>query len=70
MTAEQIRKAMGPEFCALADVLRDRFAARLVFLRTADVTIGTDPSINAVLANGQPDEVSERLAYWYRSRYA
>lgn len=70
MTADEVRQAMGSEFSALADELRERFGAKLVFLKTAQVTLGKDPSADAVLANGQRDEVSERLAFWYRSRRA
>lgn len=42
--ANQIREAMGPEFCAVADSLRDTFGAKLVWLKTDAVSMGTPPS--------------------------
>jgi len=42
MTAEQIREAMAiePELLKLADLLRERFDAKLVWLRTSEFEIG------------------------------
>jgi hypothetical protein len=41
--AERIREAMGPEFCAVADALRETFGAKLVWLQTPRLTVGTEP---------------------------
>jgi hypothetical protein len=41
--AERIRDAMGPEFCAVADALRQTFGAKLVWLHTPGFTVGTEP---------------------------
>lgn len=70
MTADQIRKAMGGELCALADTLRERFDAKLVFLETPDVKLGKDPSLGSVRTDGKLDEVTKQMAYWYRARQA
>lgn len=43
MTAVEVREAMGPELCAVADVLREQFGARLTYLKTAEVAMGTKP---------------------------
>lgn len=40
MTAEQIRKGMGPEFCVVADALRERFEAKIAWLEEP-LRIGT-----------------------------
>jgi len=46
MTADEIRAAMSvdPELLSLADALRERFGARLVWLRTAGIEVGRRPS--------------------------
>jgi len=46
MTADEIRAAMSvdPELLSLADALRERFGARLVWLKTADIEVGRRPS--------------------------
>lgn len=42
--AEQIRRAMGSEMCAIADSLRSTFGdVKLVWLETQAVTVGTKP---------------------------
>lgn len=69
MKAEQIRNAMGPEFCAVADGLRETFDAKLVFLETPTVKIGKDPAIGSVRTD-KPDTELERLAFWYGRRSA
>jgi hypothetical protein len=56
---------MGPELCAVADELRTRFGAKLVYLDTPDVKLGTDPSIGSVRASGKLDDESETLLNWY-----
>jgi len=43
MTATEVREAMGPEMCEIADMLRARFGARLTYLKTAEVVMGTKP---------------------------
>lgn len=43
MTAAEVREAMGPEMCAIADALREQFGARLTWLKTPEVVIGTKP---------------------------
>ena len=40
---EKIRAAMGPEFRAVADQLRDQFGAQLTWLDTDDLKIGKPP---------------------------
>jgi len=69
MTADQIREVMGPEFCAVADDLRVRFGARLVWLKAGDVEIGKDPAIGSVPSSGKDEEI-ERLRYWYGAKQA
>jgi len=51
VTAEQIRKAMAlePEFLQLADLLREHFDAKLVWLKTPTLEIGK-PIVGAVRA--------------------
>ena len=46
MTAAEIRAAMSvdPELLHLADALRERFGARLTWLKTADIEVGRPPS--------------------------
>jgi hypothetical protein len=66
--AEDIRAAMGPEMCTVADALRDTFGAKLVYLDTLAVKIGKDPSEGSVRASGKPDEELEQLRYWYGRR--
>lgn len=34
---------MGPELCAIADALREQFGARLTYLKTEDVAMGSRP---------------------------
>lgn len=46
--AEKIRAAMGPELCAVADALREKFGARLVWLETSTLTIGEKPEEGGV----------------------
>jgi hypothetical protein len=42
--AERIRDAMGPEFCAVADALRETFpGAKLSWLDTPQIQSGTEP---------------------------
>lgn len=41
--AEKMRAAMGPEMCAVADALREAFGAKLVWLATPTLTMGTKP---------------------------
>lgn len=41
--AEQVRSAMGPELCAIADALRETFGARVVWLSTPKLTLGEEP---------------------------
>jgi hypothetical protein len=65
MTAEEVRMAMGPEFCGLADELRERFGAKLVWLKSGALEIGKDPTIGSVNANGKLDDEIERMRYWY-----
>lgn len=43
MTAAEVRDAMGPELCGIADALRERFGARLTYLKTEAVALGTKP---------------------------
>lgn len=43
MTAIEVREAMGPEMCALADALRERFGAKITFLKTPELLIGIPP---------------------------
>lgn len=43
MTAAEVREAMGPEFCAIADALRKQFSARLTYLKTDAIVMGTKP---------------------------
>lgn len=41
--AERIREAMGPDFCAVADALRETFGAKLAWLETPEIQTGTPP---------------------------
>jgi hypothetical protein len=41
--AERIRDAMGSEFCAVADALRETFGAKLTWLETPSIQTGTPP---------------------------
>jgi hypothetical protein len=41
--AEKVRAAMGSEFCAVADALRETFGAKLVWLDTSTLKIGEKP---------------------------
>lgn len=41
--AEQVREAMGPELCAIADALRAAFNAKVVWLSTEKLTLGEEP---------------------------
>lgn len=42
--AEQIRAAMGPEYCAVADALRATFGeVKQVWLETPTLSMGTKP---------------------------
>jgi hypothetical protein len=41
--AERIRDAMGPEFCSVADALRETFGAKLTWLDTPEIQTGTEP---------------------------
>lgn len=66
--ANAIREAMGPELCALADVLRDQFGAKLVYLKTSTMNIGRDPAAGSVRASGKPDDETTQLRYWYGRR--
>lgn len=40
MTADEVRAAMGPDMCAVADALRERFGAKLEWLRTDSLELG------------------------------
>lgn len=46
MTAEQVREALKvePELLQLADLLRQRFDAKLVWLKTAEFEMGRPPA--------------------------
>lgn len=68
MTADQIRQAMGSDMCAVADVLRDGFGAKLIWLKSEDLEVGRDPSLGSVRADGKLDTEIERLRYWYGKR--
>lgn len=41
--AEKIRAAMGPELTAIADSLRETFGAKLTWLETPTLSMGTKP---------------------------
>lgn len=41
--AERIREAMGPDFCAVADALRETFGAKLSWLETPAFKTGAPP---------------------------
>jgi hypothetical protein len=41
--AEQVRSAMGPDLCAVADALRETFGAKVVWLSTEKLTLGVEP---------------------------
>jgi hypothetical protein len=55
--AERMRVAMGPEFCAIADALRETFGARLSWLETPEFQHGAHPG-------GEP--IGEKT--WLRAR--
>lgn len=38
--AERIRDAMGPDMCAVADALREKFGAKLVWFESGEFTMG------------------------------
>lgn len=46
--AEKIRSAMGPELCAIADALRETFGAKLTWLETPSLSMGTKPEEGVV----------------------
>jgi len=62
MTAEEIRKAMGPEFTSVADQLRERFGAKLVWLKTDSLEIGKEPGGEPI---GERSWIEERMRFWY-----
>lgn len=39
--AEKIRAAMGPEMCSVADALRETFGAKITWLETPSMSLGT-----------------------------
>lgn len=41
--AEKIRAAMGRDMCAVADALRKTFGAKIEWLETSSLTMGTKP---------------------------
>ena len=41
--ALKVRTAMGPDLCAIADALRVTFDAKLAWLETSTMTVGTEP---------------------------
>jgi hypothetical protein len=41
--AQKVRDAMGPDLCAVADALRVTFGAKLSWLETDGLTVGTEP---------------------------
>ena len=41
--AEKVRVAMGADLCAVADALRETFGAKLSWLETPTMTVGTEP---------------------------
>jgi hypothetical protein len=41
--AEKVRAAMGPELRAIADALRETFGAKLSWLETPTMSVGTEP---------------------------
>lgn len=41
--AQKVREAMGPDFRAVADALRERFDAKLAWLDTPTLKHGTEP---------------------------
>jgi hypothetical protein len=43
MTAAEVREAMGPEMCAVADALRETFGAKISWLDTPTIASGTPP---------------------------
>lgn len=46
--AEKMRAAMGPELCSIADALRETFGAKLIWLETPTVKVGTEPEQGTV----------------------
>ena len=41
--AIKVRQAMGDDLCAVADALRETFGAKLSWLETPTMTVGTEP---------------------------
>jgi hypothetical protein len=41
--AERIRTAMGPDLRAVADALREQFGAKLAWLKTPALEVGSEP---------------------------
>jgi hypothetical protein len=41
--AQQVRNAMGPDMCSVADALRLAFDAKIVWLQTPLLTLGEEP---------------------------
>ena len=71
MKAADVRKAMGAEFCAVADALKGTFGvAKLDYLETPTLKVGKDPSLESVRTDGKVDEIAQQMAYWYRTRQA
>jgi len=62
MTADQIREVMGPEFCAVADDLRERFGAKLTWLKAGEFEIGKPPGGEPI---GELAWIQERIRFWY-----
>jgi hypothetical protein len=61
MTAAEVREAMGPDFCAVADALRETFGAKLTWLDTPTIQTGTPPGgepIGERSWNGKRESVS------------
>jgi hypothetical protein len=71
MKAGDVRKAMGAEFCSVADALKETFGvAKLDYLDTPLVKVGRDPSAGSVRTDGKVDEIAQQMGYWYRARQA
>lgn len=59
MTVQEVREAMGPELCEIADLLREQFNARLTYLKTDSIALGMKP------AHGVPTQWNgERVSGW------
>lgn len=41
--AQQVRDAMGPDMCVVADALRKAFGAKIEWLETPSLTLGKGP---------------------------